>query len=112
MPLRTMRKINDKANRKRLNNGRFRFNDLISNLGLLPLDSYAGGGFTAKTCFFIPAEESAIPMFFTLAGSAQGVDLALRMPASLATENRAAQALDFVADFVRCSQSGRASQIP
>lgn len=76
------------ARRRNLRTGLFRSTGSISNLGRLPVESFRGGGFEARSGFFIPPGTEAKPFFMTLAGFDGGVEMIVSMPTSLASNGR------------------------
>lgn len=92
--LNMMKRSNEKLVAKRKVSGQYRASGIISNLGLLPLQSYQGGGFVASSAFFIPPDFDTTAFFLTLSGNSSGIELVLRLPKTLATKGRLHQVLD------------------
>lgn len=97
VPLKTIHKANLKVAKMRRDTGMYRTSAIVSNLGLVPLKGYVGGGFTAQRVFFIPPEFDTTAFFLTLSGHQNGMDLVLRTPRTLATQGRLGNALAKVA---------------
>ena len=94
--LKMMKNANNKLVEKRMVTGQYRASGIISNLGLLPLDQYQGGGFKATSAFFIPPDFDTTAFFLTVAGNKNGIELVLRLPKVLATRGRLNKALDSI----------------
>ena len=92
--LKMMKKANDRLVEKRSLTGQYRSSGIISNLGLLPLTKYQGGGFKATSIFFIPPDFDTTAFFLTVTGNEKGLELVLRLPKVLATRGRMNIALD------------------
>ena len=92
--LKMMKKANDRLVEKRSLTGQYRSSGIISNLGLLPLTKYQGGGFKARSIFFIPPDFDTTAFFLTVTGNEKGLELVLRLPKVLATRGRMNIALD------------------
>ncbi|WP_300671369.1 hypothetical protein [Desulfoluna sp.] len=61
---------------------------VISNLGKMPMERYACGGFDPEACFFIPPCGEGMSHFMTLAGSGKYVDILTATPHMYATQGR------------------------
>ena len=94
--LKMMQNANNKLVEKRMLTGQYRASGIISNLGLLPLEQYQGGGFKATSAFFIPPDFDTTAFFLTVAGNKNGIELVLRLPKVLATRGRLNKALDAI----------------
>ncbi|ARU57421.1 peptide synthetase [Oleiphilus messinensis] len=89
-----MQRSNEKLAQKRMISGRYRTSGILSNLGLVPVDKYQGGGFITDSIFFIPPDFDTTAYFLTITGTREGVEFVLRMPRFLASEGRIEKALD------------------
>lgn len=74
--------------RKNLRTNLYRSTGTISNLGRLPIESFHGGGFKARSGFYVSPGTEAKPIFMTLAGYDGGVEMIVSMPTSLASKGR------------------------
>lgn len=83
--------------------GLYRCSGVLSNLGKLPLEKYNGGGFHAKTGFFIPPGNEAVPFFMSLAGGENTLELVITMPRSLASEGRLNEIIENIASGLKTS---------
>jgi hypothetical protein len=116
--LKMMKNANNKLVEKRMITGQYRASGIISNLGLLPLDQYQGGGFKATSAFFIPPDFDTTAFFLTVAGNKNGIELVLRLPKVLATRGRLHRALDDivgsldVGDGQKVSEANKSSTTP
>ncbi len=86
--LNVLQKGNIRSLEKRITSGFYQASGSLSNLGLLPLSNYHGGGFSAHRIFFIPPEFDSSPLFLTLTGNENGIELVLSLPKVLATNGR------------------------
>ena len=76
------------AGNRMLASNRYPMSGVISNLGKIPLERFTGGGFQAETSFLIPLNAGFIPLFFTLSGGRDVVEIILGMPQVLANSGR------------------------
>ena len=81
--------------------GRFRSSAVVSNLGRLPLAKFQGGGFSARTGFFIPPGADTQPFFLAMCGNGEGVEFVASMPRVLATDGRLERLLESLIDNLR-----------
>lgn len=94
VPLILLRRGGTVAARRCLRKQRYPSSAVLSNLGRLPLDDFSGGGFFANRAFFIPPGNPGLPLFLTLTGDAEGVELCASLPEGLATDRRIRTFLD------------------
>lgn len=76
---------------------RFGVSAVLSNLGRLEPDTFSGGGFQARSAFFIPPGNPGLPLFLTLTGDPEGVELCATVPRALDTRDRTPRLLDSLA---------------
>lgn len=74
----------------------YRLSGIISNLGKMQLEKYSFNGFQATTAFFIPLNFDALPLFITLSGSKDFIEILFGMPRILANAGR----IEALADHV------------
>jgi len=104
VPLWLMRREGARSARRALQGGRFGTSVTVSNLGRQDLAAYVGGGFEADASFWIPPGQPGLPLFVTLSGGPQGIELLGSAPVGLASGERLGNLLDTVAE--RLSQAG------
>ncbi len=104
MTLKVLKKDNLNTLKKRMTTGQYQVSGLISNLGLIPLDRYSGGGFEASSIFFIPPDFNPSAFFLTITGNKNGLELALRVPKVLASGGRLHKVLDDIESFLRTGE--------
>lgn len=86
---------------KHLRSGRYPVSATLSNLGWQDMRAWSGAGFRAERAFWIPPGNPGLPLFLSLAGDDEGVDLCASMPAGLADEGRLERLLtDIRADLL------------
>lgn len=68
--------------------GRYGTSGMLTNMGIIPVDIYSGGGFKADTFWGIPPNLEYYPFFMGMAGGGDSTSLILSMPVSLADNNR------------------------
>lgn len=73
------------------------FSGILSNLGILPIKLYHGGGFIGENGFFIPPGSDGTPFFMALSGSGTWIDLVATIPQSLASDGRMEAFMDGLA---------------
>lgn len=95
VPTSIIRKSNDSLVKKRREDSVYRTTGIISNLGLLKVDEFSGGGFIATKCYFIPPEFETTALFVTLAGHSEGVEIIMRAPSQL-DGGRVQELMDFL----------------
>ncbi len=111
--LKMMKNANEKLVEKRMLTGQYRATGIISNLGLLPLEQYQGGGFKATSALFIPPDFDTTAFFLTVAGNKNGIELVLRLPKVLATRGRLNKALDaIVSSLGKAVEPSKSSAVP
>lgn len=88
VPLGWIERLFKHIRKKNLSSGHYHTTGSISNLGRLRLELLQGGGFQARTVFFVPPGTEAKPFFMTLSGGAQGVEMVVSMPKALASHGR------------------------
>jgi hypothetical protein len=74
--------------RKRHDRGIYSLSGILSNLGLVDLNQFQGGGFTARVFWVIPPATEYYPFFLVMSGYEGGSELTLSMPKVLASEGR------------------------
>ncbi len=77
--------------------GLYHNSGIISNLGKLDINRFAGGGFKADSWFSIPPCQEIVPFFMTLAGSDNTVSITAGMPKVLASRGRLERFIENVA---------------
>ncbi|MDA8142257.1 MAG: hypothetical protein M0036_26725 [Desulfobacteraceae bacterium] len=80
--------------KRNLGSGWYYSTGTLSNLGRLPIEAYEGGGFKADTGFYIPPGTEGKPLFVTLAGCGEFIEVIISMPKTLASNGRIDQLLD------------------
>lgn len=60
----------------------------LSNLGRIDPAGLSGGGFRARRCFFVPPGNPGNPLFLTLTGGPEGLEVAASAPLELAAQGR------------------------
>lgn len=108
--LKMMKKANEKLVAKRQMTGRYRSSGIVSNLGLLRVSDYQGGGFKASSIFFIPPDFDTTAFFLTVTGNEKGLELILRVPKVLATRGRLQLALDDVVNQIKAGSANKTVQ--
>lgn len=83
VPLKLMKKSNDKLVAKRRKTNLYRTSGIISNLGRIRLANFSGAGFIPESIFFIPPEFDTTALFVTLTGHENGIELLMRTPSNL-----------------------------
>lgn len=97
LPMGWLKKLFIASREKDRVRGFYKDSGTISNLGQLPLDMFHGGGFEARSCFFIPPAVQAKPFFITLSGCGDSVEMVTAMPCVLANNGRLER---FIANIV------------
>lgn len=100
IPLWLMHRVVKKKVKRLQHSSRGESSAIVSNLGLLPLESMKGPEFAAYTAFFIPPGTDICLFFMTLSGSPTGVEIVLSVPKPLATEERLDGALQRIRDGI------------
>ena len=77
-----------KAALQNLKAGRYPISATLSNLGWQDLRLLRGAGFTAQKAFWIPPGNPGLPLFLTLTGDDEGIEVCGAMPIGLADEGR------------------------
>lgn len=88
VPLSWMVRAGRKAALKSLKEGRYPVSATLSNLGWQDLRLLRCPGFSAERAFWIPPGNPGLPLFLTLTGDDEGVELCGAMPVGLADEGR------------------------
>lgn len=96
-PMALLRRLFRSSRDKDRQRGFYRDSGTISNLGKLPIELLQGGGFEARTCFFVPPEMEIKPFFITLTGCGNAVEMITAMPNVLANNGRLDQ---FIANVI------------
>jgi hypothetical protein len=94
LPLSWMGWIGTQNARRCLGDGRYPSSGVLSNLGRLRLEAFSGGGFTAQRAFFIPPGNPGLPLFLSMAGDSEGIELCAAVPCGLATQDRLSSLLE------------------
>jgi NRPS condensation-like uncharacterized protein len=81
--------------------GRYNVSGVISNLGLIDLEKFHGGGFSAETMFFIPPRMDGLPAFIVLAGSKNRLEVTVSVPNVLAGDSRFERFLDDIGNAIK-----------
>ena len=84
-----------------LRTGRYNVSGVISNLGMIDMEKFYGGGFSADTIFFIPPRMDGLPSFIVLAGSKNGLEITVSVPHVLAGESRFERFLEDVGNAIQ-----------
>lgn len=88
IPLCLMRRMAARIIRKRHDRGIYSLSGILSNLGLVDLNQFQGGGFTARVFWVIPPATEYYPFFLVMSGYEGGSELTLSIPKVLASEGR------------------------
>lgn len=88
VPLWLMALIGRRSALKNLRKGRFPVSATLSNLGRQDLRAWTSLGWTSRRAFWIPPGNPGLPLFLTLSGDDEGIDLCGTMPVGLADEGR------------------------
>lgn len=88
VPLTLMARAGRKSAVQNLRKGRYPISATFSNLGWQNLRNWSGGGFSAQRAFWIPPGNPGLPLFLTLTGDDEGIELCAAMPVGLADEGR------------------------
>ena len=80
--------------RHSLSLGRFGTSATLSNLGLLDLERLSCPEFTARRAFFVPPGSPGLPLFVTLTGDPDGVEVCASAPVGLASHGRLERLLE------------------
>ena len=94
IPLNIVQKGVEKLIRKQHRSGMYGLTGVISNMGRIDTSGCIGGGFSTKTCFFIPPGLDTLPVFFTLNGNGNTIELICTMPKALASKGRLKALMD------------------
>ncbi|HPR92656.1 MAG TPA: hypothetical protein PKW67_01165, partial [Syntrophomonadaceae bacterium] len=70
------------------NTGLYRNSGIISNVGIIPLEQFTGGGFVTTNIFGLPIGMENIPFFLGIIGSTDHIDLIMGMAKKLAYGGR------------------------
>lgn len=76
------------STRRACRNNRYDSSGTVSNLGRVSLQRFSGGGFRARTAFFIPPGTPSHACFVVLCGHEDGIEALVTMPRDLASEGR------------------------
>jgi len=85
-----------KSIQKQHQKGLYSVSALLSNLGIIPIHKFHGGGFVANNCLGIPPDIENIPCFISLNGRKDGVDLIVSIPKVLSSDGRIDELLDSI----------------
>jgi len=94
VPLAMVRKSLRNEVRKKHDMGLYRNTAILSNMGLIDLRYFCGGGFNATAFCGIPPAVEYLPFFMGLAGYNDTVELVVSMPRALATDGRLEKAME------------------
>lgn len=86
--------------RAQLREGRFSASASLSNLGLQDPAALAGSGFAPQRSFWIPPGHPSSPLFLTLTGDGEGVEVVGTAPRALAEGGRLEALLDGIVEAV------------
>jgi hypothetical protein len=87
--------------REHLRRGHFGASAAVSNLGLQDPAALAGGGFVPRRTFWIAPGVADLPLFMTLTGGPEGLELVATSPRVLADEGRLGALLDGIVEALR-----------
>jgi hypothetical protein len=87
--------------REQLRRGRFATSAAISNLGVQDHGALAGGGFEPRRSFWIPPGVADVPLFMTLTGGPEGLELVASAPQVLADQGRLGALLDGIVEALQ-----------
>lgn len=99
LPLGVLKYIFVRVRKRNLGNGLYYSSGTITYPGKLPMAAFQGGGFGARTGFFIPPDMEGKPLFAVLAHCGDGVEIVASAPKPLATNGRLE---DYLHDVVSC----------
>jgi len=85
VPLRLLKQYWHYRTRRAYKSGCFATSASLSNIGLLPVARYRGGGFKAKTAFAVPPGNAGIPLLIIFNDTGQQVELVAMVPDSAAS---------------------------
>ncbi|KPA13196.1 peptide synthetase [Candidatus Magnetomorum sp. HK-1] len=88
IPLWIMTMLGKKSIQKQHQKGLYSVSSLISNIGIMPIHKYHGGGFIANNCIGIPPGIENLPCMIVLNGRKNGVDIIVSIPKVLASDGR------------------------
>ena len=96
LPIKFIAALGAGAARRNLRQNRFNTSMTLSNLGLLSKTDFSGGGFKADRIFFIPPGNPGLPLFMTVTGDSEGIELCGSVPASLNSDNQLSSLLEHI----------------
>lgn len=82
------------STRRVCRNDRYESSGTVSNLGRVPVERFAGGGFATRAAFFVPPGTASHACFIVLCGHPEGLEAVVTMPGDLASEGRLDELLD------------------
>jgi hypothetical protein len=98
LPLELLARAGGRAATEMLTTGRCSVSATVSNLGRIEPADVSGGGFRARRAWWIPPHGPGTPLFLTLTGHPEGIEICGGMPVGLADEGRLEQLLAGVAE--------------
>ncbi len=101
IPLWLMRILGEKAISAQHAASLYSISGILSNLGKLSIEQYTGGGFKANTGFLIPPGIDNLPLFLTLSGFNNVVDILVTLPKILATDGRIEELIENIASGLK-----------
>lgn len=101
LPLWVLRAALREETRRKQAENHFRCSAFVSNLGRFPVENFYGGGFTARTVFFVPVCLESLPVSITTTGNGDTLEILTTMPGVYAGNGRMEAMLDAVTDGLR-----------
>ncbi len=84
----------------------YRYSGIISNLGKMPLDIFSAGTFRASSVFFIPPGNGLTPLFITMQGNTEGLDIIMTIPAGSLSDKEAGLFLKRISELPGAKNAG------
>lgn len=88
IPIWLITRMMDSDAKKMRSSGQYRMSGVLSNLGRMPVDRYRSENFQSATTFLLPVNFDSIPIFVTMSGTEDFVEILLGMPKILASGGR------------------------
>ncbi len=88
VPIWSLTRAVRRVREKELNTGTVALSAMLSNFGRYPLSRLSGGGFEARSWFWVPSGGPVVPLFILVTGDESGVDLSCGLSPELATRGR------------------------
>jgi hypothetical protein len=88
VPIRLMNYIFHRISTKMHNSGRYLATGIVVTMGVIPLETYTGGGFYPSTTYGIPPLMDVFPFFIGLIGNGKDVEVMITMHKGLASNGR------------------------